>query len=321
MFSPRSRRAFTLIELLVVIAIIAILIALLLPAVQQAREAARRTQCKNNVKQIGLALHNYHDTHRVFPPGGTSTNSVLGYSGYRGQAGHSWTADILPYLDQAPLYNRLNWGIGWIYYDSPVASIDATHELAVLTVLAAYNCPSSPTGKITGYLGTIYSPPSVAANGALMCYSQAITEYTGIGGTSATSGSFFHNSNVSIAKMTDGTSNVMMVGEYSGLAKGQTYTPTTQDSGNYNYQKWFAYSGEPNGAGYARAFLTTGNAPNLYWFGNGAGLGAQSLKSQHTGGVHILLADGSARFMSENISLATMYNLANIADGNVIGDF
>src|SRR3954451_15240789 len=97
--SSRSKRGFTLIELLVVIAIIAVLIALLLPAVQQAREAARRTQCRNNLKQIGLALHNYHDAHKIFPPGETSngTDDPL--------YGHGPGVDILPYIDQATVYN------------------------------------------------------------------------------------------------------------------------------------------------------------------------------------------------------------------------
>src|SRR6188768_3507660 len=131
----RRKSGFTLIELLVVIAIIAILIALLLPAVQQAREAARRTQCKNHLKQMGLALHNYHDAHQVFPPGATSCIPCAAYQ-TDGRTGHALYADILPYMDQAPLYNRLNWVIpGYAYY-SP--SIDLNHENAVKTVIPAY---------------------------------------------------------------------------------------------------------------------------------------------------------------------------------------
>src|SRR3546814_780854 len=105
-----SHKGFTLIELLVVIAIIAVLVALLLPAVQQAREAARRSQCKNNLKQIGLALHNYHDTHRVFPPG---QMSWFGSDLFPLNAGAriSWMQQILPFIDQAPLYNSFNWKV------------------------------------------------------------------------------------------------------------------------------------------------------------------------------------------------------------------
>src|SRR3954454_25192238 len=107
------RRGFTLIELLVVIAIIAILIALLLPAVQQAREAARRTQCKNNLKQIGLALHNYHDTCNSFPPGWINTwASNPPRSNFPGNS-WGWNAMILPMMDQGNVYNQINWSVGF----------------------------------------------------------------------------------------------------------------------------------------------------------------------------------------------------------------
>jgi prepilin-type N-terminal cleavage/methylation domain-containing protein len=103
------RRGFTLIELLVVIAIIAVLIALLLPAVQQAREAARRTQCKNNMKQLGLAMHNYHDTFRVFPPGWIAVDPATNaQSAHEGISGFGWGTMLLPQIDQSPLYNQLN---------------------------------------------------------------------------------------------------------------------------------------------------------------------------------------------------------------------
>src|SRR6187399_915065 len=113
MILPRvSRKAFTLIELLVVIAIIAILIALLLPAVQQARESARRTQCKNNLKQFGLALHNYHDTHNTFPGGvvGNAHEIGVGLSSWVGWSGVSM---LLPFVDQAPLYSTLDFNVYW----------------------------------------------------------------------------------------------------------------------------------------------------------------------------------------------------------------
>ncbi|MDP1796291.1 MAG: DUF1559 domain-containing protein, partial [Planctomycetaceae bacterium] len=123
----RSRRAFTLIELLVVIAIIAILIALLLPAVQQAREAARRTQCRNHLKQVGLALHNYLDAHTVFPP------SYCVVPGVTSTVGGQWSmfARILPYLDQANLQNLVNWNVA-----------SATHGNVATTRIPTYLCPS-----------------------------------------------------------------------------------------------------------------------------------------------------------------------------------
>src|SRR5688500_807799 len=124
-----KKHGFTLIELLVVIAIIAVLIALLLPAVQQAREAARRTQCRNHMKQIGLALHNYHDSHQRFPTGVTEINGQV-----------SWHAYILPFIDQAPLYQQFNWNGTAIYIMSP----NGPHCLQRIPV---YLCPSSDANR------------------------------------------------------------------------------------------------------------------------------------------------------------------------------
>jgi len=142
--STSQKRGFTLIELLVVIAIIAILIALLLPAVQQAREAARRSQCKNNMKQIGLALHNYHGTHRIFPSirmldlkqyAGSCT------AGWQRPGGFSWRVMLLPFLDQGTIYNQINWDDHLIG-----TSCGGTNSFAVAdkTVLPAFLCPSDP---------------------------------------------------------------------------------------------------------------------------------------------------------------------------------
>ena len=142
----QRRRGFTLIELLVVIAIIAILIALLLPAVQQAREAARRSQCKNNLKQIGLAIHNYHDVSRSFPFSwmlGNDFNASV------------WGVMILPYLDQAPLYNRWDssvpaWDTAATVFGFPASPVQG--NLAVIrTPLAVYKCPSTPLANVHNY--------------------------------------------------------------------------------------------------------------------------------------------------------------------------
>ena len=132
----RTRRTtgFTLIELLVVIAIIAILIALLLPAVQQAREAARRSTCQNNLKQMGIAMHNYHDVVQVFPPGviHSLTNDPMGIG-----TGWSWGTFLLPYIDQAPIFNQLNT-------QRPIDPTNATQLSLIRTIIPVYNCPSDP---------------------------------------------------------------------------------------------------------------------------------------------------------------------------------
>ena len=319
-------RAFTLIELLVVIAIIAVLIALLLPAVQQARESARRSQCKNNLKQIGLALHNYHEVFSVLPPGEVNCKApCLGYA--NGNTGHNWMACILPQIDQAPLFNQFNdGGAGFTGGGTGIAS----HDAAVKTQLPVYVCPSSPLAKINGYswsnssyLGTLGS-----------------TDYMGImvaspdGSTRGTFGAFGLNSKNGFRDMTDGSSNVMVVGEYSGLAKGQPMSSIKtagpeQTYGWFNTGAWYGFWDNTTSGTYAiqlGAIKTVWSSPNLtYYLGTGASSAAnsftQSLKSQHVGGVHILMGDGAVRFLSENVNVATLRNLANMADGNSLGEF
>jgi len=321
--SCRSRKGFTLIELLVVIAIIAILIALLLPAVQQAREAARRTQCKNNLKQIGLALHNYHDTFLVFPPG---TCDMLGNrGGAYGQTGHNWTAGILPYIDQAPLYNQLNWNLAAAWNNSSLATFDANHAALVQSVLPAYICPSSPTDPVVKF-GTL------APADADPAWIQGALHYVGIRGrlvTAARDGTFFKNSKLSINKLTDGTSNIIVVGEYSGLAKmNGVLQPVTNGVPSNVYDNVGWYGGYDDGT-YVQcaADKVIVYAPNALYTQALTNPGAyayedmQSLKSQHVGGVHVLLGDGTVRFISENINLTTFQNMGAIADGATIGEF
>ncbi len=321
----RTKKAFTLIELLVVIAIIAVLIALLLPAVQQAREAARRSQCKNNLKQIGLALHNYHDTYTVFPPGATSCKPCAAYQ-TDGRTGHAMYGDILPFLDQASMYNQLNWVIpGYAYYNP---SISVAHENVVKTKVPVYICPSSTTKTLFVY----------GSSGSAAMFTQETTHYVGIAGSAraaslagrdyvGSGGTFFKNSKKSLRDMTDGASNSMIVGEYSGRAKG---TGTKQDESSamdrVNPVPWYAFY-ETDGASAQtwHAHKTVAYGPNLYWYSGGSTVSTpinqQSLKSEHVGGIHILLGDGGVRFISENIFLTTYFNLADISDAQTMGEF
>ncbi|MEX0724909.1 MAG: DUF1559 domain-containing protein [Planctomycetaceae bacterium] len=326
-YFTRSRIGFTLIELLVVIAIIAVLIALLLPAVQQAREAARRTQCKNNMKQIGLGLHNYHDAFKVFPPGSTDMQAHMS----NGFLSHGLLTDILPYIDQTNVYNRLNWNVvGWMN-SAAWGTMDPLHTAAVGTIIPAFLCTSSPCKPLQLFDGAPGAGTYPYLNGT------ARSDYVGINGSintlrpgssrSAVGGTFFMNSDVDVGDIIDGSSNTMGVGEFSGLAKGQRisahggHTPydcatwaggyDDQSYGNYSHTRvmrhppntQYYYSGAPND-------------PPIAW-----ALGDAPLKSMHEGGVHILLMDGAVRFISENINLATLYNLADRADQNIIGEF
>ncbi|MDB5337001.1 MAG: xcpT 17 [Planctomycetaceae bacterium] len=201
------KRGFTLIELLVVIAIIAVLIALLLPAVQQAREAARRSQCKNNIKQIGLALHNYHDAMTVFPTGATGKAMGLAF--------------ILPYLDQSPLYNLINFNID-IY--GPAS------QPAINTVIPVFVCPSNPTSAV-GYTvsGGAWYGSIAMVDYALVCGSDLGPNTSPLaGGALACNGVFCYTTKwgtlakIGMKDITDGSSNTFGVGEYAGLNIGQT---------------------------------------------------------------------------------------------------
>jgi hypothetical protein len=291
------------------------LIALLLPAVQQAREAARRTQCKNNLKQIGVALHNYHDTLRVFPPGNAICSVGAGYSGWQttGFTGPSLLAFLLPYIDQATIYNRLNFGVIGIDIDN--SSGATAHLDAVKTVLPAYLCPSSTIPSFLTYNG--------------YAGQQGTTSYVGIAGTTpsatpATSGTFFRRSSVSIAKMTDGSSNTMMVGEYSGICKGTAIGAVqtmTQATDRRTGTTWYGCYDDGAGTMIWSAYKTVTYAPNTFYNTvYSSNQYNQSLKSAHVGGIHGLMADGAVRFISENISLTILQNISDIADGSVVGE-
>jgi len=328
---PTPRRGFTLIELLVVIAIIAALIALLLPAVQQAREAARRTQCKNNLKQIGLAMHNYHDTFGTFPPGFIR-------DGVANSEGWSWHVSILPQLEQAALYDllgvnryRLRDVLGGA---NPALATVAQRTAALQTRIPAYVCPSDPNEGIA-HADRHFNGGLGHNAGGLSNFRPGIANYVGNWGTRPAPqntnsrdpfGVLYYNSRVTIAHLTDGTSNTALVGEReSKIGRAGVWV------GNRN----------PNGAG-SRGYLVNVahstpviNAadPPFAWNENdGAGEG---YSSQHEGGAQFLLADGSVRFVSENIShnqtgangpsppatIGVHQKLLHRGDGHPIGEF
>ncbi len=314
------KRGFTLVELLVVIAIIGILVALLLPAVQAAREAARRTQCNNNVKQIGLALHNYHDTYQRFPYGAiiTGGNSCTS-SGRRS----SWTVAILPYLEQQNLYDRFDFGSEFVCTNAegPTATT-AANRIGWVTPLKAFQCPSFPKtsrdANHTNYYGVMGGGPSSAAS----CTS------SDSGRAFYTNGVLYQNSNTAFYSMTDGSSNTFVVGE----TKYQIVRGARTDS------HWLGWASTNRGGGSAvtgnlaaaqlqinicqcsglthdTTFASSGKPPPG---GLGQGLHQRTFGSFHHGGCHFLCGDGSTHFVSETIDLTTYRNLAIRGDGNVV---
>jgi len=320
------QRAFTLIELLVVIAIIAILVALLLPAVQQAREAARRSSCKNNLKQIGLALHNYHDVHNVFPPafihgggGGYATSNT--YTAAQLSNGLGWQTHILPMVEQPALYDQIGsqtngYAVHWMdkNFDGTINDpIDAARQ-----IIATYNCPSDPMAG----LNTKRQASGVAVGK---------TNYLAVSGTSAATnfnGTFFVNSRIGFRDMTDGTTNTMIVAERSTIADRSDLLTCGTEACNFTGGVWI---------GPRYISLTAGgwhpgvNPQDVAAFGGATTYQvARSnqpwgddwiFSSPHQGGIQACMGDGSIRFLSENISLVTYSAIVTRSNNEVVGEF
>lgn len=300
--SLRKRKGFTLIELLVVIAIIAVLIALLLPAVQQAREAARRTHCRNNLKQIGLALHNYHDVHLTFPPGWIAIEN--GVHDVEGGNGFGWAAMLLPMVEQSGLYGRLD-------FDEPLTSGNIFSAGAVQKPIPMFRCPSDPAPvSFTMDNEDLLDPnPDLPITLPVANYIGSFgTEEledceTVPAGTACTSdGLFYHNSLVRMKHIKDGTSSTYAVGERK----------TDVELGWYSTWVGSAPGGEEH---LARILGVADHTPNH------TDAHFDDFSSQHTGGAHFLMADGAVRFIGENIDLGVYQGLATIRGGEVVDEF
>lgn len=305
-FPSRRNRGFTLIELLVVIAIIAILIALLLPAVQQAREAARRTQCKNNMKQLGLALHNYESAFKCFPFGSGGTGNR-----------YSAVSQLLPYFDQSPVYNRIDFSQ---QITDPVNNVPRLQEIPMLRCPSDFDNPQPQAGGAINYYGN-------KGNGILW-------------GDPNQNGVIYVGSRVRFRDITDGTTNTCAFSERlvtdgnNGISSPDsdvflaTTDPMTQDEAiSLCYQvdvtnlanQFPVFMGAPwiNGQ---HCYLHV-DVPNHRSCGFFPTKATMPPSSRHVGGVHSMLCDGSVRFISENIDLHTWRGLGSRAGREVLGEF
>jgi len=380
----KRSRGFTLIELLVVIAIIAVLVSLLLPAVQQAREAARRTQCKNNLKQIGLAFHNYESTNKTFPgaiylvcDGVTSIgegidNEPAGTANFNI---HTWAELILPYMDQANLYNQINLSVPMSFGSAtggapynPVASAyyGGSQNFSAIssTVISTFICPSSPhsSNVVAPYVNDWLKG---SFSGGEFWQAGSVSDYGGMapGGNmndnQGTLGNFNtgaildietgdhgpYSAGVKISRVTDGLSNTLILGERAAPDAKQWHLGKIRTGGTYA-------NGLPDGSLTDEELGLMGNAwndwqhncghfmrgvtPGSYWQPDSLGSNNANrvtgdctincnnkwnFYSFHQGGAQFVLADGSVRFISQNIDRLTFNRVYIIADGTPVGEF
>jgi len=311
----KSIRGFTLIELLVVIAIIAILVALLLPAVQQAREAARRSQCKNNFKQVALALHNYHDVHKLFPPGALMGNPSSATCSDPAKLGFGWAAFILPMLEETALYNNLNFNVH--YHQQPPAISTGLYSTKgnIGEVIKVYLCPSDPRGRERKNISDSSTYDSEGTNrddGGPTNMSGVADSTNWMCGSTPTlvakardvdaRGVLYGFSSTAFDGIIDGTSNTFLIAEVSGGA-----------SGSNDGQGWATMNLTDLGDGI--------NGPQSLPKGTFVTSRELGPSSYHSGGCHFAMGDGSVRFVSENASLQLLMALATRQGRETIGEF
>ncbi len=330
--AKRQGNGFTLIELLVVIAIIAILISLLLPAVQMAREAARRASCKNNLRQIGLALHNFESTFGRFPSAGQAKRGGTGPNAGQnvfftedrelesfGDASHSFQTYVLPYIELSNVYELLTIDYR---YDFPTASTEApTNQLAAKTVVPTYICPSTPRNSnddAEGYGYTDYSAPVTVRPGLNGDPSQPRYQCALNGDTTC-----------KISRITDGTSNTIAVAEDAGrvdVDRGGFMVIKTElmdDSTPVARRSW-AWADPDNAFNVDRLVnnnkFPIGGPPGCTWDIVNCGANEETF-SFHSGGAQVVLCDGSVHFIGENIDAQVFTALMSPVDGDPLGEF
>jgi prepilin-type N-terminal cleavage/methylation domain-containing protein/prepilin-type processing-associated H-X9-DG protein len=332
-----NRRGFTLIELLVVIAIIAVLIGLLLPAVQKVREAANRMSCSNNLKQIGLALHHYHDSHKTFPPG-RNVNPVDG----QGRCFSAY-AYLLPYLEADNLYKQINFG------KNP--DTDPENAVALNQTIPYFQCPSDQHQKLQGESAVHNYPLNTGTTYPVSPRNPSKTPVTGV---------FFENSKVRFADITDGASQTVCISEtvvsdggpdvWDGVSPTTGFVLTRGNDNLFNGPELTNYATQCSGAGLklqqtrgsrwlygapghsmynhirppndrrvdCRGGIPHSNKTDALWRVLSLNVTAHS---RHPGGVNALFCDGHVQFISDNISLATWQALGTRNGQEVISDF
>ncbi|MFO0943127.1 MAG: DUF1559 domain-containing protein [Pirellulales bacterium] len=305
---------FTLVELLVVIAIIGLLVGLLLPAVQAAREAARRMQCSNNLRQIGLALHNYEGAHRRFPMASIVRFDAAGNSN---GDGWTWHARILPYIEQAPLYDRVAWVMGTNHgaQNSPEQLLAGRD-----TKISTFQCPTHPDSPNISSSKNKYQVSTYnGVCGDITFNIVHLDEPTDIGYNG--NGMFFLNRGVKIAQVTDGTSNTFFVAEVQDEIAGP---PSRMRGGDRRY--CFSHGGDQDNPPRDVSEFLIGmestdpiNKNTKDSSGNYAGDGEYA-GSYHPGGATFLYVDGSVKFISDTIAIPTYRALSTRAGGEVVGD-
>jgi prepilin-type N-terminal cleavage/methylation domain-containing protein/prepilin-type processing-associated H-X9-DG protein len=340
----RRPPAFTLIELLVVIAIIGILIGLLLPAVQKVREAANRLKCQNNLKQLGLALHNHHDTYGRLPPGGANDQPPFGTDAPNSTHwGSSWMVYILPFIEQDSVYRK------WQFSGNSGAFNSNNNTVASGVLISTFNCPASPLpvmgaknhpaiqiGNYVGISGAVHTIPGFTE-----------TRYNVLpsAGEVSAGGVMIPDGQLTFASIADGTSNTMALSENSNFLKDTS--GTMQDWRATQPWGWILGVKSPgvppnfdNGGGDNREpglitiRYTINYTPAAGWAnditGTGVGVGSYTgdcvganipLNSTHPGGVNVVYADGSVRFVSSATPLNVLAILATRDDGQTIPDY
>jgi prepilin-type N-terminal cleavage/methylation domain-containing protein/prepilin-type processing-associated H-X9-DG protein len=310
-----NRRGFTIIELMVAVAIIAVLVALLLPAVQQARESARQLQCKNHLKQLGLAMHTYHDSLRVFPFGFDEREAL-------------WSAMILPQLEQSNLYSTLIWaehGLGNWNDGGP-------NMIACQTLIPVFRCPSMPVAEHIDNSGIPARVPisyracssSNAASDDVGTIPSHVYPKVALELTSGLNGMFFGCSSTRISQITDGTSNTIMIGETATdpLSRHDEQALDTWAFAAPQTGTWLCIPGVTGGTEFSEGLgscISRINARNAV--GIPGVMIELSFGSYHSGGANFAMADGSVRFINDSIDMNVYQAMGSIGLGEIPRDF